>query len=383
MAERRKPASLLDFAIAASIAVVPVLLGVVLLVAVIRPADADASGPRPAASATSACATSRRCKTFEPRDRAAQRDQRAACPMAPAGARRRCPQCRREWRGASRVARLAAPRSAWRARRAPPPAEQIAAQLRGFDAALLALQQPRQRRGSSIRSASMPARWFAAASAALATPIENPDAPGQPFRLRCADLADALAALRARRRGDARQPGLARQRERGSRWRAGAATQEMRDPGAPGDAAQPLERRRRLHLPRRRGRRRRARRARTFSRRRAARSGGSARLPELARARCGGERARRPPARPRRSPTVLAGEPGLADRARRHALDGAAVAAGDAAAARVAASADRRALPRCRPTASSPASADADGPRAAPTGSSSTAAASTSASRST
>jgi hypothetical protein len=43
MSERR-PASLLDFAIAASIAVVPVLLGVVLLVAVIRPADVEASG---------------------------------------------------------------------------------------------------------------------------------------------------------------------------------------------------------------------------------------------------------------------------------------------------------------------------------------------------
>ena len=38
-------------------------------------------------------------------------------------------------------------------------------------------------------------RWFAAAGAALATPIENPDAPALPFRLRCADLADALAAL--------------------------------------------------------------------------------------------------------------------------------------------------------------------------------------------
>ena len=43
----RRAASLLDFAIAASIAVLPVLLGVVLLVAVIRPADVEASGKSP------------------------------------------------------------------------------------------------------------------------------------------------------------------------------------------------------------------------------------------------------------------------------------------------------------------------------------------------
>src|SRR5450432_3314407 len=45
MAERRK-LSLLDCAIAASAAVVPVLLGVVLLVAVVRPADPDAAWRR-------------------------------------------------------------------------------------------------------------------------------------------------------------------------------------------------------------------------------------------------------------------------------------------------------------------------------------------------
>src|SRR5699024_5628871 len=40
------------------------------------------------------------------------------------------------------------------------------------------------------------ARWFAAASDALATPIETSAAPGQRFQVRCADLAGALAALR-------------------------------------------------------------------------------------------------------------------------------------------------------------------------------------------
>ena len=43
MAERRQ-ASLLDLAIAASIVVVPVMLGVMLLVAVVRPTASDGAG---------------------------------------------------------------------------------------------------------------------------------------------------------------------------------------------------------------------------------------------------------------------------------------------------------------------------------------------------
>ncbi|HEV7912594.1 MAG TPA: hypothetical protein VGP22_02410, partial [Albitalea sp.] len=46
MADRRSP-SLLDFAIAASIAVVPILLGMLLLVAVIRPAQTASGTPGP------------------------------------------------------------------------------------------------------------------------------------------------------------------------------------------------------------------------------------------------------------------------------------------------------------------------------------------------
>src|SRR4029077_14702574 len=63
-----------------------------------------------------------------------------------------------------------------------------------FDAALLAFSS-RSNPRVEHRVGFDADRWFAAAVAALATPIENPDAPAHPFRLRCADLADALGAL--------------------------------------------------------------------------------------------------------------------------------------------------------------------------------------------
>ena len=189
MAER-KPASLLDFAIAASIAVVPVLLGVVLLVAVIRPADADASGRSPQERYLSVRLVAA-LKTFEPA--VLRRSAITARLPDGAGVLAALPECQREWRGAS-------PWRAWLAENGlartppPPPAEQIAAQLAGFDAALLAFSSRSNARVE--RPVGFDAgRWFSAANAALTAPIENPDAPAHPFRLRCADLADALAAL--------------------------------------------------------------------------------------------------------------------------------------------------------------------------------------------
>ena len=189
MAER-KPASLLDFAIAASIAVVPVLLGVVLLVAVIRPADVEASGRSPQERYLSARLVAA-LKTFEPA--VLRRSAINARIPDGAGVLVALPACQREWRGAS-------PWRAWLAENGlartppPPPAEQVAAQLAGFDAALLAFSSrsnPRVEHPVGFDAE----RWLAAAAAALARPIENPDAPAHPFRLRCADLADALGAL--------------------------------------------------------------------------------------------------------------------------------------------------------------------------------------------
>ena len=186
----RKATSLLDFAIAASIAVVPVLLGVVLLAAVIRPADADAAGRGPQERYMSVRLVTA-LKTFEPA--VLQRSEITAPLPGASDVLAALPACQRDWRGAS-------PWRGWLAEvglaRTPPtpPAEQIAAQMAGFDAALLAFST---RANSRVdRPVGFDAgRWFAAAGAALATPIENSETPSRPFRLRCADLADALNAL--------------------------------------------------------------------------------------------------------------------------------------------------------------------------------------------
>ena len=314
MAER-KPASLLDFAIAASIAVVPVLLGVVLLVAVIRPADVEASGRSPQERYVSARQVAA-LKTFEPAVLRRSGDQR---PLPDgAGVLAALPACQREWRGASPWRGLAgrerpgahAAAAAGRAGRGP------ARRLRRRAARL---RQPQQRAGRAcgrLRRRSLVRRRRRGAGGADREPrragASVPPALRRPRR--CARHPGA------QRRRDARQPGLARQREPG-RARPLARGAGDADPGAPGDAAQSLERRRRLHLLRRRGRGGR-RRATLSSPRRAAPQRRVCALPELARAdvpasaprtgrRCG---KRVDAARRGRSGTILlAGEPGLAD----------------------------------------------------------------------
>ena len=130
--------------------------------------------------------------------------------------------------GAARAGASGAAPSPWRAwlrrdrpRRADdaPPAEQVAAQLTELDAALLRFGAAANRRVEHPVGVDA-GRWFAAAGDALATPLEIPDAPAHPLRVRCADLADALAALR---RGDGamlESLRLARQRGRGRRSRS-------------------------------------------------------------------------------------------------------------------------------------------------------------------
>ena len=221
MAER-KASSLLDFAIAASVAVVPVMLGIVMLVAVIRPADPDAPRSQPERYMSVRFVAA--LKTFEPA--VVQRDAVSALPSA-ADLLEALPHCRSEWRGAS-------PLRAWLARAglvrvpAAAQAEQIAAQVAGFDAALLAFSTRANSRvdrpvGFDVK------RWFGAAEASLATNVDRAESPGQALRMRCADLAAALAVLS---RGDAAMlEGFA---WRGSESRAALAhwhaTQEMEIP---------------------------------------------------------------------------------------------------------------------------------------------------------
>jgi len=196
MVERRAT-SLLDFAIAASIAVVPIMLAVVLLVAVIRPADPGAAPWRGQADRYVSVRHVAALKTFE--QAIVQRP--AAAPASPtaldvlAG----IPQCRREWSATWNASRWLPLLAGTRAM-TPSPAEHIAAQLAEFDAALLRFSsRPNTRVSHTVGFDA--ARWFAAADKSLGAAIETPEYPGRRFQVRCADLAAALAALS---RADAR-----------------------------------------------------------------------------------------------------------------------------------------------------------------------------------
>ena len=124
MAERRPP-SLLGFAITASMAVLPIMLGIVLLVALGPPSPlALHAAPRDAAARYTSVRQVAALKTFE---QAIVRQADAPVAAAPraddvfAG----LPACRTEWAGG------------WRAS-GPATAERVAAQLAGLDAALRA-----------------------------------------------------------------------------------------------------------------------------------------------------------------------------------------------------------------------------------------------------
>ncbi|MFL6665304.1 MAG: hypothetical protein ACJ8G7_24305, partial [Rhizobacter sp.] len=188
MAERRR--SLLEFAIAASAAVVPVMLGMLLLVAVIRPADLDGttawrSGDDRYVSARHLAAL----KTFE----RAVVPRTSAAPIAPSAADvfAGVPACRRDWDVARRDRWIAR----WRGTPAPvPQAAHIAEQLGRIDAALLRLTADDALHLEHPPGLDM-ARWFDAASAVLDSDAQSPEYPAQHFRMGCADLAGAVAAL--------------------------------------------------------------------------------------------------------------------------------------------------------------------------------------------
>ncbi|MBV9890737.1 MAG: hypothetical protein JO090_07620 [Rhizobacter sp.] len=189
MTERRR-ISLLDCAIAASLAVVPVLFGVIVLVAVVRPADPDSVDAQGRSDRYVSVRRVAALKTFE---RAiVERGTSAPRHVDALGVLAGVPACRREWGGPAPLARWL--RELAGAHAEPPAAEQIAAQLNDVDAALLRFStRPNPR--VEHRVGLDPARWFGAALAALATPVEAADAPGRYFQVRCADLVAALETL--------------------------------------------------------------------------------------------------------------------------------------------------------------------------------------------
>ena len=174
----REPRSLLDFAIAASVVVVPVMLGIVLGFGAIGGASSDryVSVRHVAALQTFEKAIVRRGATPSPAPTA--QDVLAGIPL-----------CRREWDARWGVAH-------WRPWGAPAAseAERIAARLAELDAALLRFgARPDARVEAPVGLDT--ARWFEAARGALAAPFETPQLPGHRFEVRCADIAGALAAL--------------------------------------------------------------------------------------------------------------------------------------------------------------------------------------------
>jgi len=217
MAERRDT-SLLDFAIAASIAVVPVMLAVMLLVGVIRPADPAAAAWRGRADNYVNLRHVAALKTFE--QAVVQRPATALAAPTARDVLDGLPQCRREW-GATWspgqwLLALGGPTHV----AAPSPAEHIAARLAAFDAALLRFSSRPNARVSQLVGFDVK-RWFAVADKSLGAETETPEVPGQRLQVRCADLAAALETLS---RADARLlEGLAWRGTEGSatlaRWR--------------------------------------------------------------------------------------------------------------------------------------------------------------------
>jgi hypothetical protein len=189
MAERRR-ISLLECAIAASLGVVPVLLGVIALVAVVRPADPDGVD---AQGRSDRYVSVRRVAALQTFERAiVERGTFVATRADALGVLAGVPACRKEWGGPAPLARWL--RELAGARAEASAAEQIAAQMNEIDAALLRFSSRANARVEH-RVGLDPVRWFAAAVDALATPVEAADAPGRRFQVRCADLVAALETL--------------------------------------------------------------------------------------------------------------------------------------------------------------------------------------------
>ena len=194
----RRTTSLLEFAIAASLAIVPILLGVVLLVAGVWPAEPgepSALAMKPWRQPADRYVSVRHVaalKTFE-----AGIVERAGAGPLPSAAQvtAALPACAAEGQAAWRSGSAAPWRAAFAVGApAPSQAAHIAAQIAALD---VALQRFSARANARVAApvGFDAARWFAAAGQALAQPLQAPGYPGQPFALRCSDLGRALDAL--------------------------------------------------------------------------------------------------------------------------------------------------------------------------------------------
>ena len=169
----RRGSSLLDFAIAASIAIVPIMVGIVLLVAVVRPADPGAVSWRGTVDSYASVRHVAALKTFQAAIRA-----RAELRAPPPTARQvldGLPQCQSEWGAAWRASDWL-PHMAGISAAPPSQAEHIAAQLTALDAALLRFgSRPNARVSQPVGFDT--ARWFALAASSLGSDIKTPAYP--------------------------------------------------------------------------------------------------------------------------------------------------------------------------------------------------------------
>jgi len=189
MSESRS-VTLLQLAIAASVAVVPVLLTVLLLVVLPgRAEDAKVAGnPDRHVSVRHVAAL----KTFE--YGIVRRDQvRAPAPSAEK-LLERVPQCAREWGRSGGPLGLLRKIVSQPAENGPSPATRMAAQLGDIDRALTRFSSADNRRVID-RVGLDGARWLDAVVKALDTPIEMPDSPGYRFVVQCTDIALAVSTL--------------------------------------------------------------------------------------------------------------------------------------------------------------------------------------------
>ena len=189
MAERRR-LTLLQLAVAASMGLVPVLFGVLLIVASARQADSE----KPAQNSDRHVSVRHvaALKTFE--YAIIRRDRVKIGPPSAETLLEHFPQCRTEWDGRggvlSRVRRLLTRPS----NDGSSGATRMAVQLDEIDHALLAFSSGDNRRVSDSVGLDS-ARWFEAVTTALQTPIEATEYPGILFAVQCTDIAGAVSML--------------------------------------------------------------------------------------------------------------------------------------------------------------------------------------------
>jgi hypothetical protein len=181
-------ATLLDFAVVASVAVVPLLIVVLLALDRIAPsAHAGRAGERHVSVRQVAAFT-----TFEHAIvRRAAVERRAIDEASLVAA---VPACEAEWTGRGRLVDRARAAVGLARDDARAPAARIARSLATLDRALARLGAPGNRRVTDPVGFDL-GRWGKAATAALSTPLATTQYPGRRFDVRCADLASAAIAL--------------------------------------------------------------------------------------------------------------------------------------------------------------------------------------------